>query len=132
MRTDRGPQKTILIADDELVTLTILRSVISKADYSILTAENGTDALRITRAKSPDVIVTDIMMPDMDGTEVANALKKNPRTRKIPIVFLSTLISEAEERSNVKGDLISLLSKPHNRGELLNEIRKYLIMKDEK
>jgi putative two-component system response regulator len=129
MRTDRSPQKTILIADDDLVTLMILRSVISKAGYSILTAENGADALRIARAEAPDVIVLDIMMPDMDGTEVANALKKNPRTRRIPIVFLSSLISAAEERSGAKGDLISLLSKPHNRERLLNEIRKYLIMK---
>jgi len=68
------------------------------------------------------------MMPDMDGTEVATALKQNPRTRKIPIIFLSSLISTEEERSNI--DLISYLSKPYNRQKLLNEIGKYLIVKD--
>ena len=128
----KSPQKMILILDDDLVNLTILKSVISKAGYSVLTTDNGTDALKITRAQSPDLIILDLMMPDMDGTEVANTLKQNPRTRKIPIIFLSSLISAEEERSNIGKDSISYLSKPYNRERLLNEGRKYLIMKDKK
>ena len=130
MKAERSPQKSILIVDDDLVNLTILKSIITKAGYSVLTAENGADALKIARALSPDLVILDIMMPDMDGTEVAAALKQNPRTRRIPIIFLSSLISAEEERSNI--DLISYLSKPYNREKLLNEIGKYLIMKDMK
>ena len=132
MKIEINPQKTILVVDDDLVNLTILRSVISKAGYSVLTADNGTDAIKIARAQSPDLIILDIMMPDMDGTEVASALKQNPRTRKIPIIFLSSLISAEEERSSIKKDPVSYLSKPYNREKLLNEIRKYVIMKDKK
>jgi putative two-component system response regulator len=76
------------------------------------------------------VIVLDIMMPDMEGTEVASTLKKDPRTRAIPIIFLSSLISTQEERSNVKKDFISYLSKPLNREKLLDEIRRYLAKKE--
>ncbi len=132
MKAENNRPKTILVADDDLVNLTILRSVISKVGYSVLTAENGADALKIARALSPDLIILDIMMPDMDGMEVATALKQNPRTRKIPIIFLSSLISAEEERSDVEKDLVSYLSKPYNREKLLNEIGKYLIMKDKK
>jgi len=128
MRPERDSEKTILIVDDDLVNLTILKSVISKAGYSVLTADNGKDALKTAKALSPDLVILDIMMPDIDGTEVATGLKQNPRTRRIPIIFLSSLISAEEERSNI--DLISYLSKPYNREKLLNEIGKYLIMKD--
>jgi CheY-like chemotaxis protein len=132
MKVEKSPRKTILIVDDDLVNLTILKSVISKAGYSVLTADNGKDALKTAKALSPDLAILDIMMPDMDGTEVANALKQNPRTKKIPIIFLSSLISAEEERSSVEKDLISYLSKPYNREKLLNEIGKYLLLKEYK
>lgn len=130
MKLGKSPQKMILIADDDLTNLTILKSVISKAGYSVLTADNGTDALRIARTQAPDVIILDIMMPDMDGTEVAATLKKNPRTWAIPIIILSSLVSTQEERSNVKKDFVSYLSKPLNREKLLDEIRRYLVKKE--
>ncbi len=113
-----------------MVNLTILKAAVSKAGYLVLTAENGTDALKIARAQTPDAIVLDIMMPDMDGTEVAASLKKNPRTRAIPIILLSSLISTQEERSNVKKEFVSYLSKPLNPEKLLNEIRRYLVKKE--
>lgn len=76
------------------------------------------------------MIVLDVMMPDMDGTEVVASLKKNPRTRAIPIILLSSLVSTQEERSSVNKDSVSYLSKPLNPGELLNEIRRYLANKE--
>jgi CheY-like chemotaxis protein len=66
------------------------------------------------------------MLPDIDGGEVAGLLKKDPKTKSIPIIFLSALISEAEEKMAAKYDVACLLSKPFNREKLLNEIKKHL------
>jgi CheY-like chemotaxis protein len=123
-------QKKVLIADDEPINVTILKAFLSKAGYLVLTAENGADALEIAKAQTPDVIVLDIMMPGLDGTEVAAALKKNPRTRAIPVILLSSLVSNQEERSNVTKDFVSYLSKPVNAEKLLNEIKRCLMRRE--
>jgi CheY-like chemotaxis protein len=131
MELGKSPKKTILIADDDLISMTMLKSVISKAGYSVLTAENGTEALDIARTQTPDVIILDVMMPNMDGAEVAATLKKNPMTQAIPIILLSSLISTQEERNKVKKGFVSYLSKPFDREKLLNEIRRHLVKKDD-
>lgn len=131
MELGKSPKKMILIADDDPINLTMLKSVISKAGYSVLTADNGTEALEIARIQTPDVIVLDIMMPNMDGTEVAATLKKDPRTRAIPIILLSSLVSTQEERNKVKKGFVSYLSKPFDREKLLNEIRGRLVERDD-
>ena len=65
-------------------------------------------------------------MPGKDGIEVASILKRDPKTDKIPIIFLSTLITEKSKKSKSNNDPITYLSKPYNVDELLSEIRKYL------
>ena len=112
-----------------MVDLTILKAAVSKAGYLVFTAENGTDALEIARAQIPDLIVLDIMMPDMDGTEVASTLKKDPKTRAIPIILLSSSVPAQKERGNLNKDFVSYLSKPLNRDKLLSEIRRCLVKK---
>jgi CheY-like chemotaxis protein len=77
-----------------------------------------------------DVIVLDIMMPGMDGTDVAAALKENPRTRDIPVILLSSLVSAGEERSHLAKDFVSYLSKPLDAEKLLNEIKRCLIRRE--
>jgi CheY-like chemotaxis protein len=95
-----------------------------------LTAENGAEALEIAKTQAPDVVVLDIMMPGMDGTEVAAALKENPGTRDIPVILLSSLVSTQEERSSVSQGFVSYVSKPLNAEKLLNEIRRSLIKRE--
>jgi len=124
--TKSDSQKTILLVDDDMVNLTILKTLISGAGYSVLTAENGREALTVAGKNAPDLIILDIMMPEMDGTELATVLKGDPRTHKIPIIFLSSLISAKEERRDINKTLISYLSKPYKRDQLLNLVRKYL------
>jgi len=124
--TEADSPKTILVVDDDMVNLTILKTLISGAGYSVLTAENGREALTVAGKNAPDLIILDIMMPEMDGTELATVLKRDPRTNKIPIIFLSSLISAKEERSDINKTLISYLSKPYKRDQLLNLVRKYL------
>ncbi len=119
-------KKDVLVVDDDMVTQNMLRTALAKAGYGCLVASSGKEALELAAEKLPDVIILDIMMPDMDGGEVADSLKRNPRTKEIPIIFLSALISKEEEKTGMKKDIVSFLSKPYSRDVLLNEVRRYI------
>ena len=118
-------KKEILIVDDDIVTLSMLKTTLAGAGYEVLTASNGLEAIRLSKEHLPFLIILDIMMPDIDGGEVAGNLKKDPKTKDIPIIFLSSLISENEQKADHRKDFVSLLAKPYNRTKLLDEIRKY-------
>jgi two-component system sensor histidine kinase/response regulator len=120
--------KEVLIVDDDIVTQNMLKTALGNAGYICLVASSGKEALELAMGRLPGAIILDIMMPDMDGGEVADILKKNPRTKDIPIVFLSALISKEEEKIGPKKDIVSFLSKPYNREMLLNEVRRYLFL----
>lgn len=119
-------QKEILVVDDDLISQNMLKAALAKAGYSVVTASNGMEGIKLAMERLPSLIVLDIMMPDIDGGEVASILRKDPKTRNIPIIFISVLISEEEEKSGDKKDIVSFLSKPYNREKLLNEVRKSL------
>ncbi|HUU38715.1 MAG TPA: response regulator [Candidatus Desulfaltia sp.] len=119
-------KKEVLIVDDNIITQNMLKTALGNAGYGYIVASNGKEALELAAGRLPGVIILDIMMPDMDGGEVAEILKKNPRTKEIPIIFLSSLISKQEEKTGAKKDIVSFLSKPYNREMLLNEVRSYL------
>jgi CheY-like chemotaxis protein len=119
-------KREILVADDELVAQNMVRTALTQAGYSVVAAANGMDAIKLAVERHPDLIVLDIMMPDLDGGEVAEILHKDPKTADIPIIFLSALISEEDERGTGKKDVASFMSKPYHRDRLLNEVRKCL------
>jgi len=116
----------ILVVDDDIISQNMLRTTLSGAGYSVIIAFTGMEAIKLARERLPNLIVLDIMMPDIDGGEVAEILKKDPKTMAIPIIFLSSLVLEKEERTNGDKDIVSFLAKPYNREKLLNEIRKHL------
>lgn len=93
--------KVILVVDDEPVIVQVLKTGLSKYGYEIDTAFDGLQALARVQQRKPDLIVLDIMMPHMDGTEVAGRLKEDPATRHIPILFLSALW---QDNSNASGE----------------------------
>ena len=118
--------KEILIVDDDKVILRTLEKILLSAGYSVIPLSLGREAIRIAKERSPDLIILDIMMPDMDGGDVAFILKNNPETKNIPIVFLSSLVTKREEQSSSKKHGIYFIAKPFERDELLGQIRKYL------
>jgi two-component system sensor histidine kinase/response regulator len=118
--------KEILIVEDEIITQNMLKTALANAGYVPIVAASGAEAIQLAKERVPSLIVLDIMLPDIDGGEVASLLKKDPKTKAIPIIFLSALISEADEKVAAKNDVASFLSKPFNREKLLNEIKKYL------
>ncbi|MDP3436663.1 MAG: hybrid sensor histidine kinase/response regulator [Bacteroidales bacterium] len=113
---------TILIVDDVDANVLLLKLLISKAGYKTLTAYNGKEALDIIIKQNPDLILLDIMMPIMDGHEVARQLKEMPDKAEIPIIFLSALNSTEDIVQGFKLGAADYVSKPFNKDELLTRI----------
>ena len=113
---------TVLIVDDVDANVLLLKLLISKAGYKTLTAYNGKDALDIIIKQNPDLVLLDIMMPIMDGHEVARQLKEMPDKAEIPIIFLSALNSTEDIVQGFKLGAADYVSKPFNKDELLTRI----------
>jgi CheY-like chemotaxis protein len=124
------PQKQILVIEDDPISQNMLRSTLTGAGYSTIIASDGEEGLRKAKETPVDLVILDIMLPGMDGGEVAGRLRSDPQTAKTPIVFLSSLISEDEEKTNTRKDLTSFLAKPYNLEKLLDEIGRYLRTED--
>src|ERR1700739_3484878 len=92
---------SILIVDDNQANLVALENMLETSDRTLLIANNGKDALKITLNKDIDLIILDVQMPDMDGFEVAQILKSNKRTKDIPIIFASA--EKKEHKFMMKG-----------------------------
>lgn len=117
---------SILIVDDNKVILRTLERILIRAGYSVIPLSLGREAIKIAKERSPDLIILDIMMPDMDGGDVAFVLKNDSETKNIPIMFLSSLITKREKQSSSKKHGIYFMAKPFETDELLTQIRRYL------
>ena len=108
-------KKKILIVDDEKDAMFVLEQELAGRGYSVISADNGKDALNLAKSEYPDLIILDIWMPSMDGTEVAAWLKEDPKTKDIPVIFLSCLFQkrEGEEQGRVVADKV-LIAKPYS------------------
>lgn len=118
-------KKKILIVDDEPDVLLLLGERLTKAGYNVFKAASGKEAIEYAGKKSPDLIVLDIAMPGMDGSEVATVLRNDPKTKDIPILFLTCLFTKQEEK--VCGHLLGsnfFIAKPYDVTELLSEVDK--------
>ena len=102
---------TILIVDDERDILELLKYNLEKEGYRVLTAHNGKEALRVVR-QLPDLVVLDVMMPELDGWEVCKAIRKDPATAKTPIVFLTARDSEVDEVVGLELGADDYITKP--------------------
>ncbi|MFB2891528.1 response regulator [Aerosakkonemataceae cyanobacterium BLCC-F50] len=116
-------QKTILVVDDEAPIRELLRQQLEAEGYSVKEAQNGVDAIRQVKQEIPDLIILDVMMPAMNGFDVAAVLKNDPKTFKVPIIILS--IVEDKDRGYGLG-IDSYLTKPINTEELLTNIERLL------
>jgi len=91
----------ILVVDDEADVLLLLRKGLAAEGYSVITADNGKDAVMLAESEHPDLIILDVLMPDIDGGEVARRLKESPETGNIPVIFLTGMFPKREEKKRV-------------------------------
>lgn len=130
MVIDRKKNFRIFIVDDVPANIQLAANILKKSDYDFFYAENGKKALSIVKEKDFDLILLDIMMPEMDGYQVCEELKKNPGTRDIPIIFLT---AKADKESIVKGlgaGAVDYVTKPFNDAELVARVKTHLALRE--
>ena len=117
----------ILIVDDDEKMITLYRDILSKEGLNVLTSTNGKDGLKLAIQEVPSLILLDVMMPEISGTDVIDSLMRNERTRNIPVIFLTSLVTE-EEVFDSKGEIGGRLyiSKSAGKKELLRRIREVI------
>ena len=116
--------KKILIVDDELDIVMVLSARLREHGYETPYALNAKQAFLEIEKHKPDLIILDIMLPDMGGDAIASKLKEDPQTRKIPVIFLSALQTKKEEHSQdgfIGGNVV--LAKPFEMDILLKKIK---------
>ncbi|SRR5581483_7139067 len=120
----------VLVVDDQVTNIQIVGSILGGLDYEIIPASDGATALKRLALRKPDLILLDLLMPDMDGCEVCYQVKQNREWRDIPVVFLSAaddkdLIVRALEAGGV-----DYITKPFNHAELISRVRTQLALKN--
>jgi len=119
---------TILIVDDNLVNLKILSGLLAQADYHVLKAHSGLEALTQTRQIAPDIILLDIMMPGMGGFELCRQLRAQKITQDIPIIFLSALSDIRTKIEGLELGAVDYITKPFHPAEVLSRVERHLTL----
>ncbi|MEB3281998.1 MAG: EAL domain-containing protein [Lyngbya sp.] len=118
----------ILIVDDQPANLRLLSRLLTRKGYEVRQAINGTMALQAVQAKRPQLIMLDIMMPDLDGYEVCSRLKANPETADVPIIFLSALDDVFDKVKAFTVGAVDYISKPFQSQEVLARVQHHLAL----
>ena len=116
----------ILIADDQRQNRQLLEIMLSQEGFVFITAARGDEALAIVAQQSPDLILLDVMMPGMDGYQVAAKIKGNLATKNIPIIMVSGLHDSAAKMLAKSAGADDFISRPVERTELLVRVRNLL------
>ena len=112
----------ILVVDDVMSNLMLLKVLLTSEKFGIMTASNGHQAIEMTQNEKPDLLLLDVMMPDLSGFEVAKKLKSDPQTSDVPIIFLTALNSTADIVKGFEAGGNDFISKPFNKEELITRI----------
>jgi DNA-binding response OmpR family regulator len=91
-------KKTILIVEDDTMISAMYQTKLSAEGLEVLVADNGADGLKLAAENKPDLILLDVIMPQMDGFAVLTELKENAKTKKIPVVLLTNLSTEEDQQ----------------------------------
>ena len=118
---------TILIVDDNQTNIILLQAILKRAKYNTVSATNGTDALRIMQEMHPDLVLLDIMMPEMDGYEVARRKDEIEDIQSIPFLFVTALSDTNSMVKGFKAGCSDFITKPFNTEEILIRIHHQII-----
>src|SRR5438309_3933518 len=105
-------ERVILVADDEVGSLQLLSGILTEHGYSVRPADSGRLALASATANPPALILLDMRMPEMDGIEVCKRLKANPKTRDVPVMFISVAADLEEQVEGLQSGAVDFIVKP--------------------
>lgn len=116
----------VLIVDDETHNRSLLEIMLSSEGYELFTAASGEEALAVVEEHHPDLILLDIMMPELNGFQITTMLKANPETQHIPIIILSAIDDRGARERGLQVGAVAFLTKPIRHVELRALVRKFL------
>lgn len=118
----------ILIVDDTEANIKLLSHVLRDVGFSPIVAFNGSDALELIKSRKPDLVLLDIMMPDMTGYEVCKKVNEDDELKSIPIIFLSALSETSNKVEGFEAGGVDYVTKPYQKDEVLARIRTHLFL----
>ena len=118
--------KNVMVVDDSFTTRKMLSFLLKGEGFNVVSAENGIDALEKLPFSNIDIIITDLNMPQMDGLELVNSLKKNPGYMDIPVIMLTTESEDSDKQKGFEAGASSYLIKPVPQDVLIKEVKKFL------
>jgi two-component system sensor histidine kinase/response regulator len=123
------PKSRVLVVDDVVQNLQVVGTMLRNEGYDVMPAGSGAQALDRVRVRLPDLILLDLMMPEMDGLEVCRRLKADPATQQIPIIFLTASNEMEHLVRGFEAGAVDYVTKPFNGSELLARVRTHLELK---
>ncbi len=119
-------KKRILLIDDHQTVFRLLEAIVRIKGYTLLYADSGQQGIVKAREEMPDMILLDVMMPDLDGFKVCQYLKENQETKDIPVMFLTARGAEDDMETGRKAGAAGFMTKPFQTIDVLNQIEKIL------
>ncbi len=117
----------VLIVDDEPNILMSLDFLMRKEGYEVFVARNGTEALESIQNHLPDVVLLDIMMPDVDGYEICRFIKSNPETENSKVIFISAKSKESDIKKGYEIGADFYITKPFTNKQIVNKVKELFI-----
>ena len=114
---------TVLVIEDHADTRELISSMLRKAGYHVIEAEDGVEGLLKASASYPDLVIMDLALPEMDGVETARRIHQMPKLSRIPIFVVSALVTKEVEADARAAGCVEVFSKPFEVDELMNRIR---------
>jgi len=115
--------KKVLVCDDSVTDLTKIKTIVEGAGYIAITAASGVEALSRAKTEKPDIILLDVIMPEMDGFEACRKLRQDPETKQIPIIFVTSKNQKADRVWAQMQGAQDLISKPYNSEQIIEKLR---------
>ncbi|MBS0569147.1 MAG: twitching motility response regulator PilH [Proteobacteria bacterium] len=116
----------ILIVDDSPSQLVGLKRIVEKLGHQVVTAEDGSAGVEAAKREVPDLILMDVVMPNLNGFQATRTISKDAKTSHIPIVLVTTKDQETDRVWGIRQGAKAYVTKPVNEGELVDTINKYL------
>lgn len=121
-----APRHRVLVVDDIELNVAVISALLRESNYDVTAAFSGATALRAIQRRQPEIILLDVMMPEMDGFEVCRILKENPETAQIPIIFISALSDIESKVKSFEVGGVDFISKPFQGREVLARVSTHL------
>lgn len=115
----------VLIVDDSNPDLEFLKAIVNKANYQVIAASSGQEAIELAKKEKPSLILLDIVMEDMDGYRACREISRDPETANIPVIFVSSKNQKADQMWAVKQGGKALISKPYTEDQIIEQLQTY-------